>query len=855
LLDWLAREGGIVLSWWLLTTLAGVAALPLCMRLLGGLPDRGYTLARAAGLLLVGFVFWLLASGGVLLNTTGDMLLAWLIVLGIGALVYFRAGSSINLRDWWRENRSVVIVGEILFIVLFFGWSMVRAHQNGLTGTEKPMELMFMNSVARSEAFPPNDAWMSGYAISYYYFGYVMSAMLSMLSGIGATMGFNLTISLLFALTGLTAFGVTYNLIRSRAFDRMGNLLPIGGSREMALVLGLIGMVFVVLLGNFQAPFVEIPYQTNIASESYLQFWDVDERQSPLNAVTGETNFDPGSWQFWWWFRAARVLNDLDVSGGHIEVIDEFPQFSFLLADTHPHVLALPFVMLAIGMALNLLLTRRDPSREEVVFYALCIGGLAFLNTWDGPVYLVALVGADGLRRLMRSGRLTLNDWGRLILLAVALLVIGITLYLPFWVGFRSQASGLLPNLINPTRTQQFFLMFGPFMLLLPPFLALEVWRGRKRASWGFALSTTGLLLLALLTIMVVMIGAASFIPSLRTSALNYVEESGGWGVVLPLLLNRRVEAILTTLLLLGGIATVLARLFPRQSARNVDESNSSDDGHDGDSNRPSYAPATGFALLLIGIGLVLALTPEFIYLRDNFSTRMNTIFKFYYQGWLVFSIASAYAIYAVMLDAAQSERVPGLEAVYGVLVVAVMLLGLTYPLFGVYSRMFVESGRAAGQDPAPLTLDGGRSFIATDDYESIMCLNRYISGDDVVVAEAIGPAYRSEYGRVGALTGIPVILGWENHQRQWRGATYDTVAGSRSGDITALYESPTWGSVQPIISRYGIDFIFYGNSERSNYGVAGEQKFRDNLEVACEFGNSRFYRVRPELLTAARQE
>ncbi len=49
--EWLAREGWMIANWWLLVTLAGAAVLPLCTRLLGALPDRGYTLARAVGLL------------------------------------------------------------------------------------------------------------------------------------------------------------------------------------------------------------------------------------------------------------------------------------------------------------------------------------------------------------------------------------------------------------------------------------------------------------------------------------------------------------------------------------------------------------------------------------------------------------------------------------------------------------------------------------------------------------------------------------------------------------------------------------------------------------------------------------
>jgi YYY domain-containing protein len=850
-LDWLAREGGLIVSWWLLATLAGIAALPWCARLLGGLPDRGYTLARTAGLLLVGFAFWLLASFGFLRNTTGDMLLAWALVLLLGVFIYFRFGSPVDWRAWWRENRSVVIAGEVLFIVLFLGWSVVRAHQNGLTGTEKPMELMFMNSVARSETFPPHDGWMAGYAISYYYFGYVISAMLSMLSGINAATGFNLMIALLFALTGSATFGVVYNLVRSRAFSREGSAAEDAPTRSTALLVGLLGAVFVVLLGNFQTPLLEIPYQTNTASADYLRFWDVDERQTVIDESGVGGGFDPASWDFWWWFRAARVLNDLDLNGGHIEVIDEFPQFSFLLADVHPHVLALPFVMLAIGMALNLLLTGRAPSRAEIVFYAVCIGGLAFLNTWDGPVYLIALVGADALRRLMQQrGRLHVDDWIGLVGFGGSLLVLAILLYLPFWLGFRSQASGLLPNIINPTRTQQLFLMFGPFLLLLPPLLLLEVWRGGRRMNWKLAATSLGSFLLVLLVLMAVLIGAAAYSPALRNEALNFIESAGGWDALLPTILSRRAEAALTLILLLAGIFVVLARLFPRPVA-SAEVDAQGEDGRTADSP-VTYSPATGFALLLVGIGLVLTLVPEFVYLRDNFGTRMNTIFKFYYQAWLVFGVASAYAVYTIILDWQGRGASVELRALYGMVTVLVLVLGLTYPIAGVYTRMFVETGRFDSVDAIPLTLDGGRSFVSLDDYQAIMCLAQIVRDDETIVAEAVGPAYRSQYGRVAALAGIPIVLGWENHQRQWRGATYNEIAGTRAADIATLYTDVRWDAAQTILARYGIDYVFFGQSERLDYGLAGEDKFRENLEVVCEFGSSRFYRVLPEVLVVA---
>ena len=119
LLEWLPREGHLIGVWWLWMTLAGAAVFPLCFRLLGALPDKGYTLARAVGMMLVTFVFWLLASYGFLDNSVGSIVLSWLLVLGLAALVYARGGDWRDILGWWRENRRLVLAAELLFLGLY----------------------------------------------------------------------------------------------------------------------------------------------------------------------------------------------------------------------------------------------------------------------------------------------------------------------------------------------------------------------------------------------------------------------------------------------------------------------------------------------------------------------------------------------------------------------------------------------------------------------------------------------------------------------------------------------------------------------------------------------------------------
>lgn len=864
--EWLAREGWIIVSWWALVTLAGAAALPLCWRLLGALPDKGYTLARAAGLLLTGFIFWLLSSFGFLRNDNGGILLAWLLTLALALTVYLR-GAAFDWRAWWRENRGVIALAEALFIIMLIGWAIFRAHQNEIRTTEKPMDLMFLSSIMRSPQMPPNDGWMAGYSISYYYFGYLMAAMLSKLSGVPATTGYNMTNVMIFALTGLTAFGVAYNLVRSRALrDPSPHPAAPLPPRRPALLAGALALVMVALMGNWQMALVEFPYQARIASEAYLGFTATQARtEYPERTAAREAGIpdtqpvtlspgrpDPTTWEWWWWFRASRVLQDFDLNGEVAESaqpISEFPQFSFLLSDNHPHVMALPFVLLVLGLALNLLLRERAPNRDETVFYGLAAGALVFLNTWDGPIYIAALVGAEGLRRLMNGqGRLQPGDWWALLRFGLTLGLLTVIFYLPFLIGFRSQASGLLPNIITPTLFQHLIIMFGPFIVILSFFLGVEAWRAGWRMNWRWgALGVLGVFV-ALTLVMIALISAALLVPQAYSFVIRFAEPYGGLAGALPLVLARRMETLLTTLVLLAGFFLIIGRLFPRRFPL-------ADDADREMRQVVAYPPATGFALLATALGLGLCLVPEFFYLRDNFGTRINTIFKFYLQAWVLFSIASAYAVYTLLADSRLRLPSPALRGLFGAAALVAILIGLPYPVFGVYSRMFNPGEPSARTETGGLTLDGGRTVVTNSDYQSIRCWEALIGARQLVAVEALGGAYNPNFGRVAGLTGVPLVLGWENHERQWRGATYDAVAGTRGQDIPRLYTDLRWEVAREIIARFGIDYVFYGSSERSTYSSVGEEKFIENLEQVCPVRDAEgrllsvFYRVTDEAL------
>ncbi len=159
------------ISWYVILTLLGWLTFPLVYVLFPALTDRGYSLARAAGLLLWGYLFWLLTSLGLTENNPGGVLFALLLVVGISLGTFFIRGSTFDSRkreilDWLRGNLGLVISIEALFLVAFAFIAFIRAGNPELDNAEKPMELMFINAILRSPTFPPHDSWLSGYAIS-----------------------------------------------------------------------------------------------------------------------------------------------------------------------------------------------------------------------------------------------------------------------------------------------------------------------------------------------------------------------------------------------------------------------------------------------------------------------------------------------------------------------------------------------------------------------------------------------------------------------------------------------------------------------------------------------------------------
>jgi YYY domain-containing protein len=813
------------ISWYLIISLLGWLTLPLVQRLFPALPDRGFTMARAAGLLVWGYAFWLMATLGFVHNDMAGLLLAALVLLALSG--WALAGQRAQLSSWLKENWRLALVGELLFLAAFALMAFIRAANPEIVGTEKPMELAFINGILRSPDFPPRDPWLSGYAISYYHFGYILTAMLARLSGIPGTLAFNLMLALVFGMSALGSYGVVYNLWA--AYKRSH---PRG-----ALGLPLLGPLFLLLVSNVEG-FLEVLHRTglfwrfNADGTAASPFWSWLDMKDLTLPPTLPLGLEPD--RYLWWWRASRVVQDYDLAGNFQEVIDEFPAFSFLLGDLHPHVLAIPFGLLAVTFALNLYLGGLKGSMDllgarlhlsPLGFFsaAFLLGGLAFLNIWD-ILMAAALI---GLAYLMVRVRQAGWGWGRLedlLLLLIPLAVIALLLYLPFFLGFSSQAGGILPNLVSPARGAHLWIMFGT--LLIPLFLFLIYLPRRVATSSGrdrIALAAALGLPLALWAFSWLMAWLISLVRPDFSAQFVTAQGVSGFAPFFAAATLRRLGSIgglLTLALLLFLALRPLLAPLPREP-------------EDLEQSEPASLPATPidllpFVALLALVATLLVLAPEFAYLRDQFGTRMNTIFKFYYQAWMLWSLSAAFGILFLM------DRLRGLaDWLFRAVLLVVLVVGLTYPVLAFANK--TNNFKPYNG----FTLDDFKR-VQRENPDEAGAIQYLLTAPDGVVAEAIGGSY-SGFARIATYTGLPTVLGWPSHEVQWRGTA--DPQGSRQQDIESLYATPDWETARAIIDKYNIRYIVVGGLERQAYPVQ-EDKFRTHLLPVYQTGTISIYQV-----------
>ncbi len=419
-----------VFVWWLSLFLLGMLTYPITKKVLRNYGNLSYLFSKIFALLLLTYLTWILSH--LFSYSSATIVLALAIMLFCSILVFWNAES----RQTFSKFKWSVVEGELIFVSIFAFFLLIRAFRPEIGGLdigmvgEKWMDLAFLNAIGRSDCFPPIDPWFSSRVIDcYYYFSYLVTSIMIKITSISASIAYNLAVATYAALLGSAVFGIAANLCRKK----------IGG---------LIAVIFVLFIGNLG---VLAPLWT-----------ETSRGVSIFHALT-----TPNVSYFW---LPSRVVPD---------GITEFPFFTFILGDLHPHLVAMPFQMLVLALLLEMYTEKKFiENKLMLVFLPLSLGFLIPLNSWDYIIYAMLMLGII-LILLRREIGIRKS-----LIYSCTLILSSFALYLPFFLAFHPAAiEGI--ELVTGGRTPIYSLvaMFGFFFFLLFSWLLFSIKNpGKERA-------------------------------------------------------------------------------------------------------------------------------------------------------------------------------------------------------------------------------------------------------------------------------------------------------------------------------------------------------------------------------------
>ena len=821
-----------LLQMWALVEVLGLMCLPLTITVFHNLPDRGWAFSKAIGMALLAFCVWLPLMIIQVLPFSQLFISSVLLILVACSIIGF-------IRVWptftklVRANLFYIVICEAIFLGMVFLLGWIRSYGPDIHSFEMFMDEGFLSAIMRSPHFPPNDMWLSGYPINYYYYAHFTIATLAKFLGQAPSIAFNTGICIFFGLTAASLFGVTCNIVAwARHLHKRRNAAPDASRRRMRFA----------FFGNGRPA---------AANQSIDVGSDRPDSVLPplvgaipyglLTMIMGQVLGNLASTQQWWilhddlpplyWFNTTRIID---------KTINEFPAFSFLLSCFHAHVLTLAFTILALALAFNLFL---EPGGKGLRVFgsgwrlpftmgttALILGGLFTMNGWDFPTDLTITIICIALQQwLAYQSRFSLEFVLDVFTAGAALAALSFFLYSPFYFNFVSPLQGIgLVSSGDRSPISDEALIYGTFVFVFVTLLCVNLLRPRLTAQTAALKST---LAASSNGMSKPMSASTSNRRSEKSMNPDDVEierirltTSGDYQVVSPV--RQQITAVPQAILHQPGDAenntAPVVELANDPSLADASSPGTQSEV-DARSIRPGWLDirvmflvlilgallltfaiakngltfAVAFSIAAFGGALVLyhihdrpraftlllgtvafglvAMT-EIIFLKDVFADsypRMNTVFKFYFQAWALLSITSGAGLYFILdsfrLAAIVSRMQRWVRRGGQALWSAVLVLLI---LAGLVYPVVGSYQRTNHFMQRTNSLDGLNYMQSYDpsDYAAIRWINSHIQGDPVIV-EAYGPqgGDYSDYGRISVFTGLPTLMGWAGHEYQWR--------------------------------------------------------------------------------------
>ena len=433
-----------VACWWLALEIIGLVSFPLASRVCSGLSDRGYSISKLVGLVLLTYFVWMISVLHILPFGIASIAISFLLLV---ALSLFLGRNNLRIAAWPRRQ---IVISELLFAASFIILLLIVRGKPDIffSGANDALfNNAFIQSILRGGYFPPLDPWFSGESVAYYYGEHVLIATLTSITRVPTTIAFNLAVAMFPALSVCASYGLGYNITAKKRY-------------------GLLAALFVCVAGYTSGAFQLLAFAFHSNVLGY-----------PPPEATTLTD-----WLLWFdFFHAHWVIEG---------AIIHYPYSAFLMGDLHSYSVSpsfqLMFILLIFALfqkgRLSSELSRAD-TRIDIAVLSLCLGFFFILNTWEYPTYIIFTALAFLLLRIRPSIKGTLA-------IPAAIIGLSFVLYLPHFItGVMSGFHGL--GLVTTRASIGQFLEFGALFLFIScSFLFIlakrEILRARKTILLAF---------------------------------------------------------------------------------------------------------------------------------------------------------------------------------------------------------------------------------------------------------------------------------------------------------------------------------------------------------------------------------
>ncbi len=778
------------LMWWLTLLVLGIGFMPLTMVIFRRFKDKGWLFSKTIGLAVSGWLMWYLASCHILKYTITNCYLVTAVCFGLNVLilVYYnrkRKNGELQEDPYFAITGSNLIsagVTELLFFTAFLFWTYLQCFKPGILGnTEKYMDYGLMVSLDNAIYMPAEDMWLAGEGINYYYLGQYLCTFIKRLSGVAMEDSYGLSLMMLAGF----AFSLPYSLMNQVASDYV-NRRSIRTKKSIELVeeragawfgpvVGLVAGLAVCFAGNMHYTIVNGIALKNDTVKKLLSI----ERD------------------FYWFPDATRYIGYTPDRPD--KTIHEFPCYSFIVGDVHPHVINIMFVVTVMAVLYTILQLRdkqmkayryktedavaftgtkesmlREAFLPQVVLVGFFVGFFHMTNYWDYPIYFVV----SGAVILFSNAVICHFKPKALWLTAAhAAVVLGIS-----------------------------FIVCLPFKLSFDQ-ISTNVCIALNHSPWYQLVVLWGLPITAVITFLVIMI-----------RKLNRSEKQQ----------SRKKKKLVSVEK--EGDAESFAEKYP---------------GLDWLYRMITSLETSDLFVLTLGLcacGLILL--PELVYVRDIYGgdyKRANTMFKLTYQAYIMFGMCMAYISFRLLRFREKASQVVFAGVILG-------LLATTLGYFGVAVESwygdYTDSSRYQGLDCIAYMED-----YYPEDYAAVQWINENIAEPSVIV-EGAGLSY-TYYQRISVTTGHATIIGWKDHEYLWRSEgefAMPEEIPERQADVETLYTTADAAKALAVVDKYDVDYIYVGEPER--YNGLDNMRSDDIGDTAPEgyvynYADGRYYKTR----------